>query len=551
MAHGFRVHRWFTILAAVLITVLGISLTASVKAHQSQDATPIAIGDTVEGTISGSNFQSLYLLTVADNTSVVITMRGGGGLDAYLILKDEDDKVLAEDDDSGGAADAQIKHTFPKAGDFIIVAMRSGGQSGRTEGTFELTVDTGTGSGGGSAATKPATARATAVAQAATATTVATTAATSAATEAPTEEATEAPTDEPTTAPPTRTRAPRPTQTPADTEEPTEESTPDDQPTQRPTRTPRPTLTRRPPTMTPTPSPFVEGGTVTDGATVKGEIDDQRVAYYYIYEGTAGEQLTITADTEEDLQVRLIVAAIEAQVPLKVVESRVGVKKVVLEATLPTDDNYVIFIVRFNGVEGTTAGPFTMTLNVTTFPAEVDVTGTAKAVVDRLRNENLVPEGGKQLFLVNTTLRDVRVPGRNLPIGNRVTARDFVMHFELRWPTMGDTSACAVKIRKSGSRDETTIALTNDKKFILIQRQGNRALINYAQETDVFEPKAPTTVTIIAIQDKVTVYVNGRIQTRETGKNISGSFEVNLFNTEGNKINSTCSYRGWVWSFDK
>jgi hypothetical protein len=532
MAHGYRVHRWFTILAAVLITALGVSLTARVKAYQAQDATPIALGDTVEGSISGSNFQALYLLTVADNTSVVITMRGGGGLDAYLMLKDEDDKVLAEDDDSGGAADAQIKHTFAKAGDFIIVAMRSGGQSGRTEGTFELTVDSGS---GGSAATKPATTRATAVAQAAT----------SAATEAPTEEETEAP----TSAPPTRTA--RPTQTPADTEEPTEESTPDDQPTQRPTRTPRPTLTRRPPTMTPTPSPFVEGGTLTDGASVKGDIDDQRVAYFYLYEGTAGEQLTITADTEEDLQVRLIVAAIEAQVPLKVVESRIGVKKVVLEATLPTDDNYVIFIVRFNGVEGTTAGPFTMTLNVTTFPAEVEVTGNAKAIVDRLRSENLVPEGGKQLFAVNTTVRDVKAPGRNLVIGNRQTARDFVMHFELRWPTMGDTSACAVKVRKSGSRDETLIALTNDKKFVLIQRQGNRALINYTQETDVFEPKAPTTVTIIAIQDKVTVYVNGRIQTRETGKNISGSFEVNLFNTEGNKVNTSCTYRGWVWSFDK
>src|SRR5688572_21300083 len=104
MAHGYRVHRWFTILIAVLFTVLGVSLAARVKAYQAQDATPIALGDTVEGSISGSNFQALYLLTVADNTSVVITMRGGGGLDAYLMLKDEDAKVLAEDDDSGGAA---------------------------------------------------------------------------------------------------------------------------------------------------------------------------------------------------------------------------------------------------------------------------------------------------------------------------------------------------------------------------------------------------------------------------------------------------------------
>jgi hypothetical protein len=75
---------------------------------------------------------------------VTITMRGEGGLDAYLGIIDPNNEVIAEDDDSGGGSDAQISLRLPENGTYVIVATRNGIDAGTTTGDYTLEVTDGT-----------------------------------------------------------------------------------------------------------------------------------------------------------------------------------------------------------------------------------------------------------------------------------------------------------------------------------------------------------------------------------------------------------------------
>src|SRR5581483_10578570 len=344
MSYGNPLRRWIVTLIALLAVILGIFAAQGAKAQQ--EGKLIAIGDTVEGTIDPQNAQALYALTVEAGNSVIITMRGGGGLDSYLFLKDVSGKTLAEDDDSGGGSDAQIKFTFTAAGTYTIVATSSGG---RTSGAYTLKVEPGPGT---QAATKSATQAGTAVALETTpisgVTEAATVEGTSEATVAATEEATAAPSSTPL---PSRT--PRPTATPISTQEATAQATAD--PTRRATRTPRPTLTRRPPSATPTPSPFVDAGPIEDGSTVQGTIDDTQIFWVYTYDGAMGDQLTITLEGEEGLVPSIVIASTDqnAQGPLKVSNARAGTSKVTMNVALPANGEYFVVATRVNQRQGT------------------------------------------------------------------------------------------------------------------------------------------------------------------------------------------------------
>jgi hypothetical protein len=552
MSYGNPLRRWIVTLIALLVVILGIFAAQGVKAQQ--EGKPIAIGDTVEGTIDPQNAQVLYALTAEAGNSVIITMRGGGGLDSYLFLKDASGETLAEDDDSAGGSDAQIKFTFTAAGTFTIVATSSGG---RTSGAYTLKVEPGPGT---QAATKSATQAGTAVALETTPL-GATEAATVEGTTAPTAEATVAATvaaaEEGTTVPtstPLPSRTPRPTATPVSTQEANAQAT--TEPTLRATRTPRPTLTRRPPSATPTPSPFVDAGPIEDGSTVKGTIDDTQIFWVYIYEGAMGDQLTITLEGEEGLVPSIVIAstAQDAQGPLKVSNARAGTSQVTMNVALPANGEYFVVATRVNQRQGTSSGQFTMTLAVTTLPAEVQTGADPVKIVKSLQADRLVPQGGKLLFRLQqgTYARDSKAPGQMIPVGNKLQAKDFVLQFQVKWTTAGEASGCGMTFRKSGTRDVTFVLLTNDRKIALVQRQGSRALINFFQDTDLFTPKQVATVTVIAIGDKVTVYLNGQFVTSEVGKAVRGSFEADLFNVEGNTTVTYCLFpSGWVWTFDQ
>jgi hypothetical protein len=135
----------FSLLGFILLVCFGMAI-ASV---QAQTETIIAVGDTVNGTITAdSNGEARYSFAGSANSSVVITMTSND-FDSYLVLIDFNGNVIAEDDDSGGRLNAQITATLPSEGAYSIIATslrayRSQGQFAAT-GDFTLSL---TGDGG-------------------------------------------------------------------------------------------------------------------------------------------------------------------------------------------------------------------------------------------------------------------------------------------------------------------------------------------------------------------------------------------------------------------
>ncbi len=104
----------------------------------------IAAGDQGSGTISGDAYINVWGFDGQAGEQVTITMRGEGGLDAYLGIIDPNNEVIAEDDDSGGGSDAQVSLRLPESGTYVIVATRNGIDAGTSTGDYTLEVTSGT-----------------------------------------------------------------------------------------------------------------------------------------------------------------------------------------------------------------------------------------------------------------------------------------------------------------------------------------------------------------------------------------------------------------------
>jgi hypothetical protein len=535
---------------------------AAQGAHAQQRATPIAIGDTVRGKVTNTASQQRYSLRARQGNSVTITMTAeGGNLDPYLTLEDSTGKTLAKDDDSGGQHNARIDFTFQEDGDYIIVATRYGQASGSSTGDYTLAVKA-----GGELATAAATEEAATLAPTAgspTAPLVDTATATKAVAAQPTSEGLSnlEPSDTPTstatptpTVRPTRTR--QPTRTPTEV---TQEETPTEEPTvEEPTATRRPTRTptRRPTRAAPTATPnvVINAGPISDGDPVSGEIDDAHVFYLYTYEGAAGEQITLSMEAEGNLTPSVAVIPSGSNRALKVATAQEGESAVTLAVTLPDDGRYIVVATRAGDTKGTTSGSFTLTLTANASPSQIDPAGDPPIVIGRLRDANLVPQGGRLLFqLPLNSFTRVSTPGlRFLPVGGNAAAQNFVLNFRVVWTTAGDQSACGMGFWQKSNQEVSFVLLTNDNKVALLQRQGQQFLINYFQESTLFKPKDMIVVTVIAIGDQVTLYVNGQLQTVQKGRGLRGKFELETFNAEGNTTVTNCRYpSGWVWTFDR
>jgi hypothetical protein len=106
--------------------------------------------------------------------------------------------------------------------------------------------------------------------------------------------------------------------------------------------------------------------------------------------------------------------------------------------------------------------------------------------------------------------------------------------------------------RRASEQDFSVVLLTNDRKVALIQVQNNKVAINYFNPSILFKPKEMSTVTVIALDAKITLYVNGKFQTAVTGKAASGDYGLELYNATDNTSVTNCSYpTGWMWSFDQ
>jgi len=635
MRYQRRVHVWFIMFIALLFVVAGTFSTRGVKAQQEKT---LALGQPVTGTITSTKFQDIYTFKANKGDSVVFTMVGDGGLDAFVSLKDDAGNTLAEDDDSGGAPDAKLTYTFDKSDNYKVIATRAGQDTGTTTGTYTLKAEAAGQASGTAAATTAATTGATlaateeaTLAETLPATTAATSVATrratgtavaaaptdtAEATEEATAEATEEVIEEPTATPTrrataTRTRTPRPTATVA--EEPTEEAPteeaptevaeePTETPTRRPvatrTRTPRPTATvaeepteeapadvteeapatptrratatRRPPTrVPPTAAPASnvrDGGPIASGDTVDGEIDDTTVFVIYSYQGTAGEQVTLRLTSSGGLIPVLRLFFVKDRNTLQDVKTTVASRAnapINMSAQLPEDGSYVIVVSRQRFEQGTSSGAFTLSFAVSSSGGnggggetvdQIDPAGQPAAVVARLAEQGIVPKTGRLLFNLpqNSYIR-ASTPGiKFLPVGRSIVATDFMINFRVRWPSAGATSGCGMGFREVNNQKYGVVLLTNDGKAAIIQFDGSNTPTNYFEDSELVLTKDINVVTLIGIGNKLTLYVNGKLQASITGQSVRGAFDLAMVNARDNQTVTNCIYpSGWIWSFDK
>jgi hypothetical protein len=135
MVSSFRFSR---LMALALVATLLVALVPALPKAQAAGGV-MAYGDTVSGQINSKTYFELWQFDGNKGDRVRITMTGSGGLDPYLGLIDgATEQVLAEDDDSAGNSNALIDMTLPVSGSFVIVATRYDFDQGTSQGQYSL-----------------------------------------------------------------------------------------------------------------------------------------------------------------------------------------------------------------------------------------------------------------------------------------------------------------------------------------------------------------------------------------------------------------------------
>lgn len=520
---GRRISAWIIVFSLILLIVMAGQVAPSVRAQTG--GTPIAVGDSLDGTITAQAYQVPYTFTATAGQSVVITAVGQGGLDTYLILQDSSGKSIIEDDDSGGGGNGQIKYTFARAGDYTIIVTRSGGQGGQTTGAYTLTVTVGTASGsGGQAATQPA----------------------SQATQAAPSQATQQP-----------TKRVAPTLTPRTPRTPTASVSSGDQATPTPS-SPQPTRTTRPgqPTLTATPDPFVRGGLIGNNRPGSGTITDTQLYYVFGYDGLKGQQIELTMEGQNGLVPSIDLVLVRTGQAIAEATASSRLNKVIMTIALPEDGQYAVLATRLDQDAGTTSGRFRLTLATTESIADITpVTGAAQDVVSNLQDLVIAPDGGQLLFSLPDAPTSIQSSDSGLvrkaigPADAKVT--NFVANVTFSFGAQGDVSGCGIGFRSASSTHQSVVFVTKDGRVVAIQHDGNQSYLNTTVAGGAITPNKPNTLTVIAVDDQLSIYVNGTLQNVVSGKAEAGAFELNLFNPDGTTATTSCRFSsGWVWSLD-
>ncbi len=214
------------------------------------------------------------------------------------------------------------------------------------------------------------------------------------------------------------------------------------------------------------------------------------------------------------------------------------------ETTLATDDNATADA-RATEV-ATPAATFTVTA-----PATLDLSGTPFAVMAALHAAGLVPAGGRELFDLPFGYALTSDPGFSfLPLGGHQKARDFVVNFQVIWYSAGNDSACGLSFHETDT-GSGAVFLSNDGLVILTQQDGSQRILDYRQPSTLFSRKTVNRVTLIALGETLTLYINGQLETVAAGQSVSGGFSFEVYNALDNHTVTDCHYRHvWVWPLD-
>lgn len=312
------------------------------------------------------------------------------------------------------------------------------------------------------------------------------------------------------------------------------------------------------PTATPDPR-VIDEGAINDGDSVTGTVDDNNLLHVYTYSGTKGDQIVVTMDSSDGLDPFVIITAADSNTVLKSGGAPQGSTTATVKATLPKDGDYLIGATRAKFDKGTSTGTYTLTFTLNTSSSSsssattIDVSGAASDVVANLNAAGIVPDGGRQLIALDYSFGTTSDVGSDwLRIGQGLQAQDMVLQFQVGWDQAGDTSACGMAFRFSNNGDHTSALLSNDGQAILYQTVGKTRVIDYSNPTNSMSLDQANIVTVAAIKDTVTMFVNGTLETTQTGKTNRGVFAIEVYNAKGNTIVTNCTYNNiWVWTFGR
>jgi len=124
---------------------INAGLNVNLFSNQIADAAPIALGNTVNGTITNNTPAQAYTFDATSGTTVSISMQAqNGSLDTYLVLLGPDNTPLVSNDDVEDSTNSAIDRNLAVDGTYTIIATRYGLTIGGTEGEYTLALNTAT-----------------------------------------------------------------------------------------------------------------------------------------------------------------------------------------------------------------------------------------------------------------------------------------------------------------------------------------------------------------------------------------------------------------------
>ncbi len=326
----------------------------------------------------------------------------------------------------------------------------------------------------------------------------------------------------------------------------------------------------------PTPS-VVDGGVLNLDEEVSDKFGTDPVIFGYVYEGKKGESIVVSLTTSRGLKAQLSVLTPtntsvkfdngKTSKAISVASGKTGEVPV----TLPSQGRYLIGVGALDGTtgsfklivkEGEAADPGGNnggeSIDDPDFPTKIDPTGAVRTVVKRLADADIVPTGGKQLLTIPDAFGTTSDPGfRYLRLGRGTAIQNMVFQFEMGWSRAGKKSGCGMAFRAVDNKLENFwyTMLTTEGKFILVHVEGKSNTVEVVQDSENFVGDRYNRVTIVAIDDKVAVYVNGVLEAVKVTKGDvdKGVFALQVYNDEESEKKETtdCRYQNiWAWSYD-
>jgi hypothetical protein len=329
---------------------------------------------------------------------------------------------------------------------------------------------------------------------------------------------------------------------------------------------------------TPTAS-VVDGGTLSLDEEVSDKFGSDPVIFGYVYEGSKGESIVVSLTTAKGLKAQLsVLTPTNTSVKFdngktsKAVSVASG-KTGELAVTLPAAGRYLVGVGALDGTTGSfkllvTAGKSNPSgndggnsgeaIDDPDFPTEIDPRGAVRTVVKRIADAGLVPTGGKQLLTIPDGFGTTSDLGyRYLRLGRGTMIQNMIFQFEMGWSRAGKKSGCGMVFRAVDNKLDNFwyVMLTTEKKFILAHVEGKDSTVFVSQDSNNFVGDKYNFVTIVAIDDKVGVYVNGQLEAVKItkGEVDKGVFAIQVWNDEDSakKETTDCRYQNiWAWSYD-